>query len=30
MIRSGICLDLAGAVLIWVGLRILCPLFGVL
>jgi len=30
MIRSGIWLDLAGAVLIWVGLRILCPLLGVL
>jgi solute carrier family 13 (sodium-dependent dicarboxylate transporter), member 2/3/5 len=28
MIRSGICLDLTGAVLIWVGLRILCPLLG--
>jgi sodium-dependent dicarboxylate transporter 2/3/5 len=28
MIRSGILLDLAGAVLIWIGLRILCPLVG--
>ena len=28
MIRSGIVLDVCGAVLIWVGLRILCPLFG--
>lgn len=28
MIRSGICLDVAGAVLIWVGLRLLCPLLG--
>ena len=30
MIRSGIYLDVAGAILIWVGLRLLCPLFGVL
>jgi sodium-dependent dicarboxylate transporter 2/3/5 len=30
MIRSGIVLDVAGAVLIWLGLRILCPLLGVL
>jgi sodium-dependent dicarboxylate transporter 2/3/5 len=30
MIASGIWLDVAGAVLIWVGLRILCPLFGVI
>lgn len=30
MIRSGIWLDVAGAVLIWVGLRLLCPLLGVL
>jgi sodium-dependent dicarboxylate transporter 2/3/5 len=30
MIRSGIWLDIAGAILIWVGLRILCPLFGVI
>jgi solute carrier family 13 (sodium-dependent dicarboxylate transporter), member 2/3/5 len=28
MIRSGICLDVAGAVLIWIGLRVLCPLLG--
>jgi sodium-dependent dicarboxylate transporter 2/3/5 len=28
MIVSGIWLDLAGAVLIWLGLRVLCPLFG--
>jgi sodium-dependent dicarboxylate transporter 2/3/5 len=28
MIRSGIYLDVAGAVLIWVGLRVLCPLLG--
>jgi sodium-dependent dicarboxylate transporter 2/3/5 len=30
MIRSGIWLDVSGAVLIWVGLRVICPLFGVL
>lgn len=30
MVRSGICLDLAGAVVIWLGLRILCPLLGIL
>jgi sodium-dependent dicarboxylate transporter 2/3/5 len=30
MVRAGIVLDLAGIVLIWVGLRLLCPLFGVL
>jgi hypothetical protein len=28
MIRSGIWLDLSGAIVIWLGLRILCPLFG--
>jgi len=28
MIRSGICLDVSGALVIWVGLRLLCPLFG--
>ncbi len=28
MIRSGLVLDLAGAALIWLGLRILCPLVG--
>ncbi|HLF76227.1 MAG TPA: DASS family sodium-coupled anion symporter [Dehalococcoidia bacterium] len=30
MVRSGIWLDLSGAVLIWAGLRVLCPLFGVM
>jgi sodium-dependent dicarboxylate transporter 2/3/5 len=30
MVRSGLLLDLAGIVLIWLGLRLLCPLFGVL
>ena len=30
MIRSGIILDIAGAGLIWVALRLLCPLFGVM
>lgn len=30
MIRSGIYLDAVGAVLIWLTLRILCPLFGVM
>jgi sodium-dependent dicarboxylate transporter 2/3/5 len=30
MITSGIWLDVAGAVIIWIGLRILCPLFGVI
>jgi sodium-dependent dicarboxylate transporter 2/3/5 len=28
MMRSGIYLDLAGALLIWIGLRVLCPLLG--
>jgi sodium-dependent dicarboxylate transporter 2/3/5 len=28
MIRSGIYLDVSGAVLIWIGLRLLCPLLG--
>jgi sodium-dependent dicarboxylate transporter 2/3/5 len=28
MVRAGLLLDLAGAVLIWVGLRLLCPLVG--
>jgi sodium-dependent dicarboxylate transporter 2/3/5 len=28
MIRSGLVLDVAGAVIIWVGLRLLCPLVG--
>ena len=30
MIRSGIILDIVGAGLIWVALRLLCPLFGVM
>jgi len=30
MVTSGIWLDLTGAVVIWLGLRLLCPLFGVL
>lgn len=30
MILSGIWLDVAGGVLIWLGLRILCPLLGVM
>jgi sodium-dependent dicarboxylate transporter 2/3/5 len=30
MIRSGIYLDASGAVLIWLSLRALCPLFGVM
>jgi sodium-dependent dicarboxylate transporter 2/3/5 len=30
MVRSGIWLDVSGAVLIWIGLRVICPLFGVL
>ncbi|MGH2669746.1 MAG: hypothetical protein ACRDH5_11640, partial [bacterium] len=30
MIRSGIYLDVAGTILIGVGLRLLCPLFGVM
>ena len=30
MIRSGVVLDLAGSLLIWLGLRVLCPLFGVI
>jgi sodium-dependent dicarboxylate transporter 2/3/5 len=30
MISSGIWLDVIGAVLIWLALRILCPLFGVI
>jgi sodium-dependent dicarboxylate transporter 2/3/5 len=28
MIRSGIWIDLSGALLIWLGLRVVCPLFG--
>jgi sodium-dependent dicarboxylate transporter 2/3/5 len=30
MITSGVWLDLAGAALIWLGLRLLCPLVGVM
>jgi len=30
MIKAGVWLDLSGAVVIWLGLRVLCPLFGVL
>lgn len=30
MMRSGVWLDISGVVLIWVGLRILCPLLGVM
>ena len=30
MIKAGVWLDLTGAVVIWLGLRLLCPLFGVL
>lgn len=30
MVRSGLLLDATGAALIWVGLRVLCPLFGVM
>lgn len=30
MIRAGIVLDVAGAALIWLGLRVLCPLLGVI
>jgi sodium-dependent dicarboxylate transporter 2/3/5 len=28
MVRAGVLFDLAGAIVIWVGLRILCPLVG--
>jgi sodium-dependent dicarboxylate transporter 2/3/5 len=28
MLRSGLCLDVAGAAVIWAGLRVLCPLLG--
>ena len=28
MIRAGAVLDVVGIVLIWVALRVLCPLFG--
>jgi solute carrier family 13 (sodium-dependent dicarboxylate transporter), member 2/3/5 len=30
MVRSGIILGVVGAVLIWIALRLLCPLFGVM
>ena len=30
MIKAGVWLDLTGAVVIWLGLRVLCPLFGVM
>ncbi|MBI3287082.1 MAG: anion permease [Chloroflexi bacterium] len=30
MITSGIWLDVTGAILIWVGLRVFCPLLGVM
>jgi sodium-dependent dicarboxylate transporter 2/3/5 len=30
MMRSGLYLDVAGAILIWLDLRLLCPLFGVM
>jgi sodium-dependent dicarboxylate transporter 2/3/5 len=30
MVRAGIWLDVTGACVIWLGLRILCPLLGVL
>jgi sodium-dependent dicarboxylate transporter 2/3/5 len=30
MVRSGVVLDIVGALLIWVALRILCPLVGVM
>jgi sodium-dependent dicarboxylate transporter 2/3/5 len=30
MIRAGIFLDVTGSILIWLGLRLLCPLFGVI
>jgi sodium-dependent dicarboxylate transporter 2/3/5 len=30
MVRSGVWLDLTGACVIWLGLRLLCPLLGVL
>jgi len=30
MIRSGVYLDVAGMILIWIGLRLLCPLLGVI
>lgn len=30
MVRSGLWLDVSGALVIWLGLRLLCPLFGVI
>lgn len=30
MVRSGLWLDVSGALLIWLALRVLCPLFGVM
>ena len=30
MIRAGLWLDLAGSIVIWVSLRLLCPLLGVM
>jgi hypothetical protein len=30
MVRSGIILDVVGAGLIWIALRLLCPLFGLM
>ena len=30
MVRAGIWLDIGGALLIWLGLRVLCPLLGVM
>ncbi|MBI2183998.1 MAG: DASS family sodium-coupled anion symporter [Thaumarchaeota archaeon] len=30
MIRSGFVLDVVGVIVIWAGLRVLCPLFGVI
>jgi hypothetical protein len=30
MVRSGVVLDVVAALLIWVALGLLCPLFGVM
>jgi hypothetical protein len=30
MIRAGLWLDFAGSIVIWVSLRLLCPLLGVM
>jgi sodium-dependent dicarboxylate transporter 2/3/5 len=30
MIKTGVLFDLSGAVIIWIGLRILCPLLGLI